>query len=56
MKKYFNWTISVSLLLISASAITYTIHYEQAKHGLPIMPILKKAILFSILFLQESIP
>jgi hypothetical protein len=27
MKKYLNWTISVSLLLITASAITYTIHY-----------------------------
>ena len=27
MKKYFSWRISVSLLLISASALTYTIHY-----------------------------
>ncbi len=27
MRKLFNWTISISLLLICASAITYTIHY-----------------------------
>jgi len=27
MKKYFNWRISVSLLLITASALAYTIHY-----------------------------
>jgi len=27
MKKIFNWTASISLLLIGASALTYTIHY-----------------------------
>lgn len=27
MRKFFNWTISISLLLICASAITYTVHY-----------------------------
>ncbi len=27
MKKIFNWTVSITLLLIAASAITYTIHY-----------------------------
>jgi hypothetical protein len=27
MKKFFNWTISISLILICASAATYTIHY-----------------------------
>ena len=27
MKKFFNWTVSISLLLIAASAVTYTIHY-----------------------------
>lgn len=27
MKKIFNWTVSISLLLICASALTYTIHY-----------------------------
>lgn len=27
MKKYFSWRISVSLLLVSASAIAYLIHY-----------------------------
>jgi len=35
MKKYLNWTVSVSLLLIAASALTYTIHYfifQDAHH------------------------
>jgi len=27
MKKYFTWTVSVSLVLIAASAVTYLIHY-----------------------------
>jgi hypothetical protein len=27
MKKFFNWTVSITLLLIAASAVTYTIHY-----------------------------
>ncbi len=27
MKKFFNWTVNVSLLFITASALTYTIHY-----------------------------
>jgi len=27
MKKYFNWMLSISLILIIASALTYTIHY-----------------------------
>jgi len=27
MRKLFNWTISISLFLICASAITYTVHY-----------------------------
>jgi hypothetical protein len=27
MKKIFNWTLSITLLLISASAVTYTLHY-----------------------------
>jgi len=27
MKKVFNWTVNVSLIFITASALTYTIHY-----------------------------
>jgi len=27
MKKLFNWTVSITLVLIAASAVTYTIHY-----------------------------
>jgi len=27
MKKYFNWTVSITLLLITASVVTYVIHF-----------------------------
>ncbi|NIM89601.1 MAG: hypothetical protein GTO17_01480 [Candidatus Aminicenantes bacterium] len=27
MKKFFSWTVAITLLLIAASAVTYTIHY-----------------------------
>lgn len=27
MKKFFNWKVNLSLLLVAASALTYTIHY-----------------------------
>jgi len=27
MKKFFSWTVTISLFLIAASAVTYTIHY-----------------------------
>ncbi|MFC2169317.1 hypothetical protein ACFLRM_01960 [Acidobacteriota bacterium] len=27
MKKYFTWTVSVGILLVSASAVTYSIHF-----------------------------
>lgn len=27
MKKFFNWTVNLSLLFLAASALTYTVHY-----------------------------